>query len=303
MRQRVAIVTDSTASIPADVASKLHLPVVQLELRIGDEHNDERRIPHAQLAEAMVAGVPVETSEPPSPAFFWNYMDAAAAGVEAIISVHISEQLSRACKSARSAAAEVDLPVYVVDSRLVGLSLGFSAVAAAEAAASGATPQQVMNVLEQRLRSTTQLVYVDTLEYLRRGGRINNLQAMLGQALSIAPADPQARELEVRAGHGQSRRSTRSSTPGSAGPATTGRHRRGALQAADRAEQVLTELRKRIPQVRRAVLVRPTRSWAPTSAPAHSGDRLPGELTNRPRAEANPARASRRACPSPGGSA
>lgn len=258
MRQRVAIVTDSTASIPADVASKLHLPVVQLELRIGDEHNDERRIPHAQLAEAMVAGVPVETSEPPSPAFFWNYMDAAAAGVEAIISVHISEQLSRTCKSARSAAAEVDLPVYVVDSRLVGLSLGFSAVAAAEAAASGATPQQVMNVLEQRLRSTTQLVYVDTLEYLRRGGRINNLQAMLGQALSIKPLlILKHGKLEKYAqGIGPERAINKIIDAGVSragnNPVDIGVEH---FQATDRAEQVLTELRKRIPQVRRAVLV------------------------------------------------
>lgn len=172
MRQRVAIVTDSTASIPLDVAEQLGISVVQLELRVGDEYNDERRVPHPRLAQAMRDGVAVSTGEPPPPAFFWNYTDAAASGVEAIISIHISEGLSRTCESARIAAAEVGIPVYVVDSRLVGLGLGFPVMAAAEAAVTGATAQGVMNVLDRRLRSTTQLLYVDTLEYLHRTGRV-----------------------------------------------------------------------------------------------------------------------------------
>lgn len=187
MSQRVAIVTDSTASIPVDVAQRLGIKVVQLELKVGDEYNDERRIPHAQLARAMRENTPVETGEPPAPAFFWNYMDAAASGAEAIISVHISEGLSKTCESARAAAAEVNVPVYVVDSRLVGLSLGYSAIAAAEVAASGATVQGVMSVLDTRLRGTTQLLYVDTLEYLYRGGRVSRTQAAVSHALSVKP--------------------------------------------------------------------------------------------------------------------
>ena len=63
MRQRVAIVTDSTASVPLELAGRLGISVVQLELKVGDEHNDERRVPHAQLAEAMRGGIRVETGE------------------------------------------------------------------------------------------------------------------------------------------------------------------------------------------------------------------------------------------------
>lgn len=187
MNQRVAVVTDSTASIPPKVAEQLGISVVQLELTVGEESDGERRVPHTELASAMRRETPVSTSEPPPPAFFWNYMDAVASGAEAILSVHISEQLSQTCESARTAANEVNVPVYVVDSRLVGLSLGYAVITAAEAAASGAAAPEVMNQLEQRLRNTTQLLYVDTLEYLRRGGRIGRAQAWLGQAFAMKP--------------------------------------------------------------------------------------------------------------------
>ncbi|MBE9376243.1 DegV family protein [Saccharopolyspora sp. HNM0983] len=257
MKQRVAIVTDSTASLPAETAEQLGIAVVQLELAVGQEVNDERRVPHPQLADAMQAGTPVDTSEPPAPAFFWNYSDAQAADAEAVISVHISEGLSQTCSSARAAADEVAVPVYVVDSRLVGLGLGFPALAAAEAAAAGAGPQHVMDVLEQRMRTTTQLLYVDTLEHLRRGGRIGRAAAWLGQTLSIKPV------LEVKdgiidqlaKGIGQDRalaKGVRSAVQRAGnGPVDVGVEH---FQCAERAQRVLDELREQLPRVRRAVL-------------------------------------------------
>lgn len=187
MRPRVAIVTDSTASVPTELAEKLGITVIQLDLTIGEESNDERRIPHSRLAQALRDGVPVSTAPPPPPAFSWNYADLVDADTEAIISVHISQELSRTCESARIAATEVDVPVHVVDSRLCGLGLGHPVIAAASAAATGAAPQQVLDVLERRLHGTTELLYVDTLEYLERGGRIGRGQAMLGTALSVKP--------------------------------------------------------------------------------------------------------------------
>ncbi|MCI2423271.1 DegV family protein [Saccharopolyspora sp. K220] len=257
MRQRVAIVTDSTASIPLDVAQQLGISIVQLELKVGDEYNDERRVPHPRLAQAMRDGVPVETGEPPPPAFFWNYTDAAAAGVEAVISIHISEGLSRTCESARIAAAEVGVPVYVVDSRIVGLGLGFPVIAAAEAAATGATAQGVMNVLDRRLRSTTQLLYVDTLEYLRRGGRIGRAQAWLGQTLSIKPVLILKEGIidQLARGIGPDRALKKAVTSAvqraGNGPVDVGVEH---FQFADRAHRVLTDLRSQLPQIRRVVL-------------------------------------------------
>ena len=257
MSQRVAIVTDSTASIPLDVADQLGIAIVQLELKVGDEYNDERRVPHPQVAQAMRDGVPVATAEPPPPAFFWNYMDAAASGVDAIISIHISEGLSQTCMSARKAAEEIGIPVYVVDSRLVGLGLGYPVMAAAEAARAGATVQGVMGVLDRRLRTTTQLLYVDTLEYLQRGGRIGRAQAWLGQTLSIKPV------LELRDGVidqnskaiGSDRALKKAVTyavkRAGTGPVDVGVEH---FQFAERAAKVLENLRTELPQVRRVTL-------------------------------------------------
>ncbi|MDA3628646.1 DegV family protein [Saccharopolyspora sp. WRP15-2] len=273
MRQRVAIVTDSTASIPLDVADQLGISVVQLELKVGEEQNDERRVPHAQLAQAMAAGTPVATAEPPPPAFYWNYSDAVASGAEAIISVHISEGLSRTCESARIAAAEIGIPVYVVDSRLVGLSLGYSVIAAAEAAAGGATPQGVMGVLDRRLRSTMQLLYVDTLEYLQRGGRIGRAQAWLGQTLSIKPVlalkegiiDQHAKGIGID--RALKKAVTTAVERAGNAPVDIGVEH---FEFADRANQVLDGLRSKLPQIQRATV-------AETSAilGAHAG---PGAL-------------------------
>ncbi|GAA2778953.1 DegV family protein [Saccharopolyspora taberi] len=257
MSQRVAIVTDSTASIPLDVADRLGIAIVQLELKVGEEYNDERRVPHPQVAQAMRDGVPVATAEPPAPAFFWNYMDAAASGAEAIISIHISEGLSRTCASARKAAEEIGIPVYVVDSRLVGLGLGYPVMAAAEAARAGATVQGVMGVLDRRLRTTTQLLYVDTLEYLQRGGRIGRAQAWLGQTLSIKPvlelrdgvidqnskAIGADRALKKAVGYAVKR--------AGGGPVDVGVEH---FQFADRAGRVLEQLRGELPQARRVTL-------------------------------------------------
>ncbi|MEV0086218.1 DegV family protein [Saccharopolyspora sp. NPDC050642] len=257
MRQRVAIVTDSTASIPHDVAEQLGISVVQLELKVGDEYNDERRVPHPTLAQAMRDGIPVATGEPPPPAFFWNYTDAASSGAEAIISIHISEGLSQTCQSARAAAAEIGIPVYVVDSRLVGLGLGFPVMAAAEAAVAGATPQGVMSVLDRRLRTTTQLLYVDTLEYLQRGGRIGRAQAWLGQTLSIKPVLVLKEGVidQLTKGIGPDRALKKAVANAvqraGSGPVDVGVEH---FQFADRAQRVLDDLRSQLPQIRRVTL-------------------------------------------------
>lgn len=274
MTSRVAIVTDSTASIPADIAKRLEIAVVQLELKIGDEHNDERRVPHQQLAQALRDGVPVETAEPPTPAFFWNYLDAATAGAEAIISIHLSEGLSKTAETARRAASEVDIPVHVVDSRLSGLGLGYPVIAAAEAAAAGATVQGVLGILDQRLHSATQLMYVDTLEYLQRGGRISRTQATIGRALSVKPVlilqDGEIQQLTKGVGGDRALKKAVATAIQRAGngPVDIGVEH---FESLERAEELLEQLRAALPQVRRATVEETSAILA-----AHTGPRALG---------------------------
>jgi DegV family protein with EDD domain len=187
MYRRVAIVTDSTASLPVEVAARAGVFVVPQQLAVGDRVGDEEDIAPGELAAALRAGGEVHTSPPPPPAFFWAYQDAVAGGAEEIVSLHVSGRLSATCEMARAAADQMGIPVRVVDSATLGMGLGFAALAAAEAADRGAGTEEVLAVIERRLAANLALVYVDTLEYLRRGGRIGAARAWLGTTLGIKP--------------------------------------------------------------------------------------------------------------------
>ncbi|MBI3688199.1 MAG: DegV family protein [Actinobacteria bacterium] len=185
--RRVAIVTDSTAGLPREVAARWGITVVPTQVLIGDWVGDEGAVDGDVLVRALRSGQAVSTSPAAAPAFFWGYQDARAAGFEAVVSIHVSERMSATVESARVAAAQVSIPVHVVDSRTVGMSLGYVALAAADAARTGADVSQVLAVVQRRLTTCTQYYYVDTLEFLRRNGRIGAARSWLGMALGIKP--------------------------------------------------------------------------------------------------------------------
>lgn len=184
---RVAIVTDSTAALPPHVVEHYGIKVVPLRLHIGDHHTDEAHADPDDVARALRDDTPVTTSEPPSPEFFWTYSDATQAGYQEVVSLHISGRLSQTSQSAREAASRMPIPVHVVDSLTSGMSLGFLAVLATEAAMAGWSAAQIVRLIEERKAHSSQMIYVDTLEHLRRGGRIGKAAALLGGALSIKP--------------------------------------------------------------------------------------------------------------------
>jgi len=103
------------------------------------------------------------------------------------VSVHLSSQMSGTVDSAKLAAKEAPLRVEVVDSRSLGMGLGFAVLAAARAAAGGGTLDDVAQVARERAESSAAVFYVDTLEYLRRGGRIGPAAALLGSAFAVKP--------------------------------------------------------------------------------------------------------------------
>ncbi|MGH3737210.1 MAG: DegV family protein [Micromonosporaceae bacterium] len=258
-RSHISIVTDSTAALPPEVARYYGIGVVPLRLLIGDDETDEARADPAYVASALRHDTPVSTSEPESSEFFWAYCDAVHAGYTEIVSLHISGRLSKTAESARAAAARTSVPVHVVDSLTGGMSLGFLAVAACEAAAAGASADQVVRLIEQRRDHATQMIYVDTLEHLRRGGRIGKAAAMLGTALSIKPL------LGLSGGEivplaripGTDRALTKMVAEGvrQAGQRPTD----AAVEYFDepeRAQSVAVQLRRRMPHLRRLVITR-----------------------------------------------
>ncbi|MEV5715909.1 DegV family protein [Amycolatopsis mediterranei] len=187
MPARIAVITDSSSCLPDLVASRWAIGVVQIQLSLGSHYDDENRFDRKEVIEAMRAGQVIATAPPDPGAFFWAYQEAATAGATAIVSIHISGRMSDTVRAAREAAQQVRIPVHVLDSRTTGMSLGFAAVSAARAAAAGADADRVIEAAERRCTTSTEFIYVDTLEYLRRGGRIGAAQAMLGNAFSIKP--------------------------------------------------------------------------------------------------------------------
>jgi DegV family protein with EDD domain len=185
---RVALVTDSTASLPADLVAAHDITVIPLQVVIGTNSYDEgTEATPETVARALRDKTPVSTSRPGPPVFLRAYERAAAAGAEAVVSVHLSGDMSGTYESASLAAAQAPIPVETVDSRHLGMATGYAVITAADALAKGAGPAEAADAARARAAVTIALFYVDTLEYLRRGGRIGAAAAFVGSALAVKP--------------------------------------------------------------------------------------------------------------------
>ncbi|MFS0886302.1 DegV family protein [Aeromicrobium sp. 179-A 4D2 NHS] len=184
----VAVVTDSTASLDPDDAAREGITVVPTTVIIGARvYTEGVDVTSQMIADALRSSVPVSTSRPSPETFQSVYEALAATGVEEIVSVHISSKVSGTIDAARLAAGRVEIPVRVVDTLNAGLATGYAAGAAARARDAGADPAGMVAAAEEAARSAMVLLYVDTLEYLRRGGRIGRAAALIGSALSVKP--------------------------------------------------------------------------------------------------------------------
>src|SRR3954453_6849523 len=185
---RVAVVTDSTTALPGAMVEKYDVAVVPLQVvlgsRVGAEGVD---VTSADVATALAARAAVSTSRPSPQAFADDYRRLADDGVAEIVSVHISAGLSGTLDAARLDAADAPVPVSVVDSRSTAMGLGFPVLAAAEAAVAATGSADVVAAAESAVDRTRVLFYVDSLDALRRGGRIGQGAALVGGALLVKP--------------------------------------------------------------------------------------------------------------------
>ncbi|NMR19331.1 DegV family protein [Cellulomonas fimi] len=212
---RVALVTDSTASLPPGLAERWGITVVPLGVTLdGAERHEGVDLRPADLLAVLTAGRRVTTSQPPPAAFARAYAQAAARGAREIVSVHLSGDLSGTVRSAQVGALAAPVPVHVVDARSVGMGLGFAVVAAAEvvadprASAAGVDPvvggrgggrgtlferlppADGATVAERARRvaaGSSVTFLVDSLDHLRRGGRLGAGAAALGTVLGLRP--------------------------------------------------------------------------------------------------------------------
>lgn len=186
-RQAVRVVTDSTSCLPP-TAHDSDPRIVPLRVVTEEESYDEGvDVTSAAVVRMLDGGTRVSTSQPPPERFAEAYRDLADDGARAVVSLHLSGELSGTVGSANTAAARSPLAVRVVDSRTVGPGLGFAARAAARCAAAGCDATHVADRAREVAESSTSVFVVDSLEYLRRGGRLSTTVATLGTVLGVRP--------------------------------------------------------------------------------------------------------------------
>ena len=185
---KVAIVTDSTASLPAELSDGLGIIVVPVSVIVGDVAHDEGSgIAPDQVASALAAGTSVTTSRPSPETFARAYRVATSYGARRIISVHLPQGLSGTYESAVLASKHAQVPVTVIDARTTGMALGYAAAAGARFAAAGVEVEAVAAVVRETAERSFLGVYVESLDYLRRGGRVSAARAIVGTALKFHP--------------------------------------------------------------------------------------------------------------------
>jgi DegV family protein with EDD domain len=191
----VHIVTDSSCDLPAGLADELGIRIVPLTIRFGDEEFVDRdELSVAEFWTRCVNSDTLPETAAPAPGQFEQaYRSAAAAGATGVVVVSLSSALSATMQSAQLAArsinddSSIDLDVRVVDSRTISMGLGTIALACARAARDGAGIDAIEALANDLVDRTRVYGALDTLENLKKGGRIGNAKALLATALSIKP--------------------------------------------------------------------------------------------------------------------
>ena len=188
---RVAIVIDSASDMPPEVAAKQGITIVPLFVSFGAEtFRSNVNLTTAEFWERMLApDAPFPTTAAAAPGDFKAAFEAAfERGADSIVCINVSDLLSGTYKSARVAASMLeDREIHVIDSRTASMGFGMLAQIAADLAEEGVSGAEIARVIEERKADVDLFVALDTLEYLKRGGRISGARAAVGTMLSIKP--------------------------------------------------------------------------------------------------------------------
>jgi DegV family protein with EDD domain len=194
----VRVVTDSSCDLPVARAAELGIEIVPLTIRFGNEEFVDRvELTNEEFwTKVATSEVLPETAAPSAGAFESTFQRLAAEGADGIICINLSSRLSATMQAAQVAAKALKgtCPVEVVDSMMVSMGLGLQCINAVRRAQDGDDLETITRAAEDQARRTRLFGALDTLEHLRRGGRIGAAQALLGGMLSIKPV------IEVRDG-------------------------------------------------------------------------------------------------------
>jgi len=187
---KISIVTDSTCDLPAEIVSQQAITVIPLTINVGDKSFlDGVNITRDEFYAQLPHYDPFPKTAAPGPEVFQQaYQSLADEGADAIISMHISESLSATVNSARIAAKLFTrIPVTVLDSTQLSLGMGFLVEKAAQLARAEKTVDEILSALKDVMSRAYVFASLNTLEYLRRSGRMNYAIAKFGEILQIKP--------------------------------------------------------------------------------------------------------------------
>jgi DegV family protein with EDD domain len=205
----VRIVTDSSCDLPQGMADALGIRIVPLSIRFGDtEYIDRTTITATEFWSKCAASPTLPETAAPSPGQFEEtYRSLAAEGATAIVVLSLSSDLSATMQSAELAARAVapGIDVRIVDSRNASMGLGLTVLACAELAATGASTDEVVARAQSVIPRTRVFAALDTLDNLKKGGRIGGAKAMLATVMSIKPLISITNGLVAEAGKQRTR--------------------------------------------------------------------------------------------------
>ncbi|MGE5605992.1 MAG: DegV family protein [Bacteroidota bacterium] len=186
---KIGIVTDSTSDLPLDLVSKYDIEVIPLHVSMDNQnYRDGVDLTATQFYQKLKTCGSLPTTSQPSPGAFVECYRALLKKVDAILSIHLTEALSGTIRTARMAREILpEANIQVIDSHSTSMGLGSLVLEAAQAVRRGVKIEEVLKLIEGLREKVNFLVTLDTLEYIRKSGRVSALQAFFGSILQIKP--------------------------------------------------------------------------------------------------------------------
>ncbi len=204
---KIGLVTDSTADIPPAMQEQYGIEIVRALIYInGQSFEDGREITREEFYTRLPVIKPVPTTSTPSVgAFQERYEKLLRLGADAVVSIHAANSLSGIFNAARLAASDFGERVHVLDSMQLSLGIGFQVLEAAEAVARGAVLQEVLSLVDAVRQRVRVVALLDSLEYVRRSGRVSWAKALIGSMLHLQPLVELRHGLVQRLGQARTR--------------------------------------------------------------------------------------------------
>jgi DegV family protein with EDD domain len=188
VKMKVKVVADSASDIPLDLAEELGITIVPVNVQFGEQiYRDRVELSTDEFYKKLQSNSVLPKTSAPAPGTFRETYEKLAKESDAIVSIHVSAQMSATCDAARLACADYNFPVSIIDSETASMACGLLVIIAARAALQGASQTEIEALLNDAIPRTITYGVFSTLEYLYKGGRIGKAQAFLGSVLKLNP--------------------------------------------------------------------------------------------------------------------